>query len=369
MKKDISRLGCGVDISKDKFHTCFGYYTAEGQFKVIRSKKFGNNPSGIESFIDWVKENLKKQDPEKVIPFQLAMETTGVYHESVCVAAYQAGLNACLEVASRVKLYLKSMGNESKNDTLDARGICQMACERKLRTWHPCSPKIMEIRSALRHRRALKQNGVRVTNQLHAKHHSHYKNKEINASLKRILKVTEKEIEKIEAYILELYKQDEALKERLDKIVDSLYGVGLFTALTVVAETNGFSEINSAKQLASYAGYDIIENQSGKHTGKTRISKRGNSRIRAQLYMAALTVTTGKKGILYDFFVRIMAKNPNAYKIGNVAVQRKLLLLIYTLYRKNEAFDPKHDWRGENKVKEDKKSPGQCPELHEIEMA
>lgn len=362
MGKDLSRLGCGIDISKSKFHSCFGFFTLNGEFKVLKSKKFDNGHTGIKSFISWIKENLKKQDPKNEIPFQLVLETTGVYHESVCIAGYDAGLNVCLEVASRVKLYLKSIGHNSKNDTLDARGICQLACERKLRAWSPCSLNILEIRSALRHRKSLIDSKARASNQIHAKQYSHYKSKEVNTSLKRISKLTEKEIERLEKYILTLYSEDEQLKERLDKIVESLYGVGIFTALTIVAETNGFSEIQSGKQLASYAGYDIIENQSGKHTGKTRISKRGNSRIRSQLYMAALTVIKGKKGALYDLFVRIQLKNPKAYKVGNVAVQRKLLILIYTLFRKNEAYNPDHNWKQEE-------SPELSPELHEIVMA
>lgn len=366
MKKNISRLGCGVDISKDKFHSCFGYSNLSGQFKVTRSKKFDNSPSGITSFIIWLNEAIKKQDPKREFPFQLLMETTGVYHESLCVASYNAGFNVCLEVASRVKLYLKSIGHDSKNDTLDAKGICQMSCERSIRSWSPCSPNILMLRSALRHRKSLKEDKVRVENQIHAKQHSCFKNKDVDASLTRMHKAMVKEIDKMEQQILKLYDQDEVLKERLDKIVGSLYGVGIFTALLVVAETNGFSEIRSAKQLASYAGYDIIENQSGKHSGKTRISKKGNARIRAQLYMAALSVTNGKQGALYAFFQRIMVKNPKIYKLGNVALQRKLLILIYTLYKKNEAFDPNYEWEKARKKYEEKNSPELCPELHEI---
>ena len=41
------------------------------------------------------------------------------------------------------------------------------------------------------------------------------------------------------------------------------------------------------RQLVSYAGYDVIENQSGNRSGKTRISKKGNSRIRRILHLPA----------------------------------------------------------------------------------
>jgi transposase len=52
------------------------------------------------------------------------------------------------------------------------------------------------------------------------------------------------------------------------------------SAVTVIAETNGFTLFENSKQLVSYAGYDVVENQSGKRVGKTSISKKGNYRIR-----------------------------------------------------------------------------------------
>jgi len=39
----------------------------------------------------------------------------------------------------------------------------------------------------------------------------------------------------------------------------------------------------------SYAGYDIVQDQSGTHTDKTKISKKGNSYIRSAFYMLALS--------------------------------------------------------------------------------
>jgi transposase len=39
------------------------------------------------------------------------------------------------------------------------------------------------------------------------------------------------------------------------------------------------------RHLVSYAGYDVVENQSGNRSGKTRISKKGNSRLRRFLHM------------------------------------------------------------------------------------
>lgn len=367
MKRKWIRLACGLDISKKDFHACLGGQNESGDFIIQAQKKFANTPGGIKGFLQWLQKYVNKLDKSGEFPFQLLMETTGVYHEGVLFAAHKAGFSVCLELARRVKLYLRSIGQESKTDKLDARGICQMACERKFRLWQPFSKNIYKLRTALRQRKSLIKNKVRFNNQLHAADYSQTSSKEVKASINRLIKQLEKEIGKLEKHIFELYQGDEVLEKRLNPIVESVQGLGLFTALTIVAETNAFELITSRKQLASYAGYDIIENSSGTIDRKTKISKKGNARIRSELYMAALSVIRSKKGPLYQLYVRVRQRNPKIYKIANVAVQRKLLLLVFTLYKKQERFDPeKYILENSNSMKTGSSEPS--PELHEIEL-
>lgn len=363
MKKKIIRLACGLDIGKDKFRACFGRIDQTGHFTVKSGRFFDNTTSGIKAFLVWTKKHLTKLNPDNELPFQVLMETTGVYHESVCLAVYEADLPVCLEVAKRVKRYLQSIGMYSKTDKLDAKGICQMACERKFKPWKPCSPNILKLRTALRHRKSLVNNKTRLSNQLHAMAYSAYTDKEVQSSIKRLIKQMEREIEKMEGICIMLYQADEMLYEKLEPIINALKGVGLITALTLIAETNGFSQITSSKQLASYVGYDIIENQSGNSNKPTRISKRGNTRIRSQMYMSAVAHIRSKEGPIYQFFLRVQERNPKFYKIANVAVQRKLLLLIYTLYKNETQYDPLYHLRNKKK-----NSPELSPELYEIEQ-
>jgi transposase len=237
-----------------------------------------------------------------------------------------------------------------------------MACERQFKRWKPSSPNILKLRTALRHRKSLVNNRTRLTNQLHAMDHSAYSNKQIKSSVNRLIKQMEREIEKMENLCVVLYEADEVLYKKLNPIIDSIKGVGLITALTIIAETNGFAEITSRKQLASYAGYDIIENQSGNSNKPTRISKQGNARIRSQMYMATVALIRSQSGPLYKFYERVRERNPKIYKIANVAVQRKLLLLIYTLYKNGTQYDPEYHQKHRKK-----NSPEPSPELCEIE--
>ena len=82
-----------------------------------------------------------------------------------------------------------------------------------------------------------------------------------------------------------------------------------------------------------------MSNQSGKHIGKTKISKKGNSRIRRALHMPAFNMIRYEVGNFKPFFDRIFEKHHQKMK-AYVAVQKKLLVIIYTLWKRNEAFKP-----------------------------
>lgn len=118
-------------------------------------------------------------------------------------------------------------------------------------------------------------------------------------------------------------------------------GVALITTATVLAETNGFAAILNQKQLTSYAGYDVKLNESGNFKGKTKISKQGNAHIRRVLHFPAQTAIVYIKPI-HVFFERVNATKSKPM-IASVAVQRKLLCLIYAIWKSEKAFDPNYE--------------------------
>lgn len=70
--------------------------------------------------------------------------------------------------------------------------------------------------------------------------------------------------------------------------VITIPGINFVTAITVIAETDGFANINGRRQLVSYVGLDVIMKESGTLSWRPHISKRGSVHIRAALYMAAV---------------------------------------------------------------------------------
>ncbi len=148
-----------------------------------------------------------------------------------------------------------------------------------------------------------------------------------------------KEIEKCEQQIDKTIASEPWLETKVKKLV-SIKGVGILTVAIIVAETQGFKLVNNRKQLASYAGYDVVETESGTSIkARTRISKKGNSRIRAALYFPALVASRHNKQ-LKEVYNRINNKK-SSKMIGVTAIQRKLLLLMFTLWKNDTEYDEK----------------------------
>jgi transposase len=81
---------------------------------------------------------------------------------------------------------------------------------------------------------------------------------------------------------------------------------------------------------------DVRQNQSGKKEGKSKISKQGNNFIRHALYMPALSSSLHNAD-LKVFYNRVNMNKPSK-KVGVTAVARKLLVLMYTLWKNDSEY-------------------------------
>ena len=230
------------------------------------------------------------------------------------------------------------MGLKSKNDKIDARGLAQMAAQQNLDLWKPISPQIQELRALTRYYNTLQEQKTVFSNQVHAIEHSYYQDKTVLKNLQEIIKLITKQINSVKKNIATTVEQDAILKEKF-ALITPIQGVGLITIATIVSETNGFELFENERQLTSYSGYDVTERQSGKFVGQRRISKQGNSRIRKVLCMPAFNVVRFQQKPFTALFERVYQRTNMKMK-GYVAVQRKILVLIFTLWKKNEKYDP-----------------------------
>ena len=353
------RLGFGVDMAAEKFDCAFGAVDDEGAFGLAAPpRSFPNTVAGIEACIAWCRRCLAGFSPEgPAARARIAVEATGVYHERFVDLTHGAGLRVCVVMPKSVRHYRLSKNVYTKTDRQDARLLCEFACVRKLEAWRPATANLLEIRALLRHRHAIVAERTAQLSRRHARDYATVDNAVLRAVSARQLATYDELVGELDAEARRLYRADEELRRRLDPIVASVPGVGWLTALTIVAETNAFSEVTSGKQLTSYAGLDVVENQSGQSAGRTRVSKRGNARLRRSLYMSALYYRRASaSGPVAAFGRRIAARNPTASRKATVAIMRKLLGLVRTLWISGERYDPDYGTR-EDKREDTREAP------------
>lgn len=133
--------------------------------------------------------------------------------------------------------------------------------------------------------------------------------------------------------LAELLKAEPEIARKLAHLT-SLPGIGLFTATIVVAETNSFVLVENERQHTSYAGLDVVQWQSGLSSQATRISRRGNVRMRTALYLPVLNSLRYKPQQI-AFYTRLRSGHSNG-KLGVIAVMHKLLLLCYLLCKNDQ---------------------------------
>jgi transposase len=137
-----------------------------------------------------------------------------------------------------------------------------------------------------------------------------------------------------------LIATDDEVK-RIMALICSITGIGTLTAATVLGETNGFELIRNKRQLTSYAGLDVKEKQSGTSVkGKPCISKRGNKQLSKAMHLPALNVIRNDERFK-AVFARIVSKHGIKMKAA-VALQRKLLEIIYTIYKTGVAYQKEY---------------------------
>jgi len=350
----IVKQNVGVDVSKNKFRAAFGALMTNQSFKVFASKTFDNTSRGISEFISWMEHWMEKKG-DRSKPHSITMEPTGVYHEELAYGLYNKGFRLHLVLPNLAHKYGESMGLKSKTDPLDAKFLGRMGAERKLSIWKPASSQMRKIKWLTRERCQRVNELTRVRNQLHAQEFAYGNIEEREGRYNQLIEFLSSQIKSIEEDIKATIEKDKALHERVKKIL-TIPGVSLTTAAVMLAETDGFVNIKNIKQLQSYAGYDVQIRQSGKWQGKASISKKGNSQIRGALYMPTFTAIKHCK-VIRDFYNRLVEKGKPTM-VAHTAAQRKLLTLIYVLWKNNTSFNPEHTFDSNKKENKNKKHTG-----------
>lgn len=331
----VLKQNVGIDVSMDKFDANFTVLDKFFNKECKGTKQFSNDSDGFIKLLEW-SDRYKETGME----LSFTMEFTGVYYEQLAYWLKSADQIVYIVVPSKAKKYCESLSKASKTDKLDAQAFAWMGLERKLDVWEPLSLEFINLRTLTREREELVKEKSIVRNRLHATKKKAIGHVNTVNRYNQRLGVIELQINEIEKEILDMLKEDDAVYDKYQNLI-SIPGVSLITASTIIAETNGFASFKNLKQLTSYAGLDVKLKESGVYKGKSRISKQGNAHIRRVLHFPAQTAIIHNKP-LSVFYKRVNDKKEKAM-IAGVGVQRKLLCLMYTLWKNDTTFNPYYE--------------------------
>ena len=336
----------GIDIAKGTFTACLCMYEFD-QGCSTAPVVFNNDKTGFNQFVKW-----SRKEALKGYPLRYVMEPTGVYYEQLASHLNKLSLNVCVVLPNKAREFAKYEGILTKTDNMDAYTLGMLGClDKRLKPWTPPSPIYRELRQMTRFVADINKVKTELRNHLEALTHSETAEKSIVKHYNKLIDEIDKQLVSNQKAIREKIKQEPGLSERIDRIT-TINGVGFITVATVVAETNGFALITNRKQLTKYAGLDVPAHQSGPVDPKRHISKQGNVHIRTALYFPAI-VSTQCNPQMKDFYRRLCARNTQSKMIGVTATMRKLLLLIYSLWKSGEKYDPTCDKPACNRQKKE----------------
>lgn len=339
----ISKQSIGVDCSKDELVVCYGQLDRQFNIHLQAPASFANTPSGINRLLAWADKRACSQ-PALVF----VVEATGVYHQQLAHALHTQARRISVVLPSRARYFAKTLKVRTVTDRTASKALAQMGLEKNLDRWHPPHPLFGQLKQLTRERKRLKDHITTLKNQRHAAQVATGTPAGTLERMNEHLQLCQQQVGQIEQEIKALINENKSIKERFEYAC-SIDGVGLITAATVISEANGFALVRNVRQLVSYAGYDVVQKQSGSSVrGKPRISKQGNTYIRRALYFPAISAVQ-KSNHLSMFYQRLYERHKISMK-AYTAVQRKLLILIYTMWTKQVSYDPHYQHKKEGQL-------------------
>jgi transposase len=151
-------------------------------------------------------------------------------------------------------------------------------------------------------------------------------------------------IEELELLTKQLEEIENVMEKALfetgyGEIILSIQGIGVVTAASFLGEVGDPMRFDSPRQISKMAGYNLVEDSSGKSKSGTIISKRGRKNLRSILYQMAFTLVALNKEMkeLYGY-LKTRKKNPLKKKQALVVISKKIITIIYNLIRKQTKY-------------------------------
>jgi transposase len=244
-----------------------------------------------------------------------------------------------------------------KTDKIDATILAHLARADLLPTAYVPPPEIRELRDLVRHRSKLVRDRTRYKNRVHyilSRYNLHSPCSDLFGKKGRVFLVevrgqlssTHQLI--LDAYLAMIDALDEWIKpvnkviearEKTDPRIEllcSMPGVGIYSAVMIIAEIGDVRRFTGPKQLCSFAGLVPSTRSSDDVVRHGRITKEGSPWLRWIMVSAAQRAPCGSPR-LARFFERVMQRSGK--KAARVALAREMLSIVYYMLLNNTPYE------------------------------
>jgi transposase len=261
---------------------------------------------------------------------RVAFEASGGYETPLRAALAKAGVPAIRVNPRRARAFATSLGRLAKTDRVDAGVLREMALRLDLPDCAPETEEVSKLKALQLRRRQLVEDAKREKTRL-----GQTRDTAMRASVARVLRLLQREIDRIETAITRCIAASEELRTRA-ALLRTAPGVGPVSATALLADMPELGTL-TPRQVAALAGLAPMARDSGLRTGKRRIGG-GRKSLRDVLYMAGLSAARHDPAL--RAFSDRLRENGKAPKQAIIAVTRKLLIILNAMIRENRPYTP-----------------------------
>lgn len=330
----------GIDVSLNSSSVC----VVDESGTIVRETKVASEPVAL---INWFKSLCTRME-------RIGLEA-GPLSQWLYGALRESGLPVELLETRHVKAALSAM--PVKTDRNDARGLAQLMRLGWFRPVHCKSIAAQEVRALLTARKLVQSKlydiemslrgilrgfGLKVgptTSRSFAARINHLvagqaSLETVAQALLSVHAAALREFKILEKQVRQIGRADERVR-----LLMSAPGVGPLVALTYVSAIDDPKRFTSSKAVGAHFGLTPKKYQSGETDITGRISKIGDSTVRAVLYVAAHIILTRPihGGALKSWAMRL-AKRAGMKK-AKVALARKLAVVLHRMWVSASTFD------------------------------
>jgi transposase len=271
----------GIDVSKAKIDVL---WLKDSVTLKAKSKVFENDRKGHADLLVWLNKHVARALNE----IHVVMEATGIYHEALAYWLFDHGLEVSVINPAYARDFAKGLGIVHKTDKKDSLVLARYGAMVKPDLWQPEAPAIRELKALIARIDGLEMDLQREKNRLEKSDFTGTSAIVIE-SLHNMIAQLDTERIRLEKEINDHIDRHPDLKEDL-RLLRTIPGIGPVVSRVMVAMIRS-RPFETASECAAFLGVIPKLKESGIFRGRTSLSKKGPSKVRAKLYMAAIVAS------------------------------------------------------------------------------